>query len=73
MASFANTSRIRQATLEKKCSELEGQLSAKRKALDFAEERLHSVKENVALVVAEKDKQSSDMMCFQRANEDLKA
>lgn len=58
--------------MEKKCVDLEGQLSTKDKALNSVEEKLRSTEENVALVVVEKDKQTSDLMSFQRANEDLK-
>lgn len=58
--------------LEKKCVDLENQLSTKDKALDSVEEKLCSTEENMALVVAEKDKQSSDLMSFQRENEHLK-
>lgn len=60
------------ADLEKKCVELENMVYAKDKALDSVEEKLRSAEENVALVVAEKDKQSLDLSSFQRANEDLK-
>lgn len=58
--------------MEMKCVDLESQLSVEDKALDSAEERLLSAEENVALVIAEKDNQSFDLMSFQRVNEDLK-
>lgn len=45
-------------SMEKKYADMEEQLSAKGKTLDSVEERLRSAEENVALVVAEKDKQS---------------
>lgn len=64
MASSANTSRTMQINLEKKCVELEGQLTWKDKALDSTTEKLSTGKENVALVVAEKDKQSADLAPF---------
>lgn len=73
MTSSANTSKMMKITLEKKCANLEGQLSWKNKALDFAADKLYSDKENVAPVVAEKDMQSADLMSFQQAKEDLKA
>lgn len=44
-----------QIDLEKKCVDLEGQQSWKNKALDLAAEKLQTAKENVSLVVAEKD------------------
>lgn len=55
MAASANTSKVMQINLEKKCADLEGQLSWKNKTLDSAAEKLRTAKENVALVVAEKD------------------
>lgn len=50
-----------------------GKLSIKNKALNSIEEKFQIAKENVALVVAKKDKQSSDLMSFQKVNEDIKA
>lgn len=73
MASSVNTSKTMQMNLEKKCIDLEGQLSWKNKALDSATDKLSSAKENVAMVIAEKDKQSTDLISFQQVNEDLKA
>lgn len=70
---MANTSRSMQINLEKKCADLEGQLSWKDNALDSAAEKLRTAEENMALVVAEKDKQSADLTSFKKANEDLKA
>lgn len=69
---MSNTARAQVVALEKKCVDLENLLSSKDKTLDFAEEKLRSAEENVALVVEKKDKQSSDLMSFQQANEDLK-
>lgn len=56
MAASVNTSRTMQLNLERKCTNLEGQLSAKNKALDSTVDKLCTAEENVALVVAEKDK-----------------
>lgn len=56
MAALANTSQTMQLNLKKKCVDLEGQLSSKNKAFDSTEEKLLTAEENVALVVAEKDK-----------------
>lgn len=64
MTSSANTSKTKQISLEKKCADLEGQLSWKNKALDPAKEKLRSVEENVVLVMAEKNKQSVDLLSF---------
>lgn len=61
-----------QINLEKKCANLEGQLSWKDKALDSKVEKLRTTKENLALVVVEKDKQSAGLTAFQKANENLK-
>lgn len=55
MASSANTSRTMQLSLERKCADLEGQLSWKNKALDSTAKKLRTTEENVALVVVEKD------------------
>lgn len=48
-------------------------MSWKNKALDSNTDKLQTAKENVALVVAEKDRQSLELISFQRANKDLKA
>lgn len=72
MASSANTSKKIQISLEKKCADLESQLSMKSKSLDSAEERLMSSEENMGLVIHEKEKQSSELVSFKNANEDLK-
>lgn len=72
MVALENTYQTMQLNLEKKCAYLEGQLSTKDNALDSAEDKLQTAKENVASVFAKKDKQSSDPMSFQNANEDLK-
>lgn len=56
MAASANTSCIMQLNLEKKCVDLEGQLFPKDKVLDSALDKLHTIEENVALVIGEKDK-----------------
>lgn len=64
MASSANTSKTMQISLKKKCTDLEGQLSLKNKALDSAEGTLCSLEENMALVMAEKDKQSANLLSF---------
>lgn len=56
MASSANTSRSMQINLEKKCADLEGQISWKDKVLDSPVEELRTTEENVTLEVAEKDK-----------------
>lgn len=63
MASSANTSKTMHISLERKCTDLESQLFAKQKSLDFAEEKLKDLEENMALVIYEKE----------NANEDLKA
>lgn len=60
-----------QINLEKKCADLEGQLSWKNKTLDSTAEKLQIARENVVLVVVEKDRQSTEMISFQWANEDL--
>lgn len=73
MTSSANTSMTMQISLEKKCGDLESQLSWKNEALDLVEERHLSSEENMALVMTEKDKQSTDLLSFQSANEDLNA
>lgn len=73
MASSANTSKTMQIGLEKKCVELESQLSWKSRSLDSTEEKLRASEENVALVMAKKDKQSAELMSFQCANENLKS
>lgn len=44
----------------------------KLKSLDSAEERLMSPEENMGLVIHEKEKQSSELVSFKNANEDLK-
>lgn len=62
-----------QISLEKKCGDLESQLSWKNEALDLVKERHLSSEENMALVMTEKDKQSTDLLSFQSANEDLNA
>lgn len=62
-----------QISLEKKCGDLESQLSWKNEALDLVEERHLSSEKNMALVMTEKDKQSTDLLSFQSANEDLNA
>lgn len=56
MTASANTSRTMQINLEKKCTELESQLSWKSRSLDSAEEKLRASKENMALVISKKDK-----------------
>lgn len=56
MTTSANTSRAMKLNLEKRCADLEGQLSIKNKALDSAEEKLWTEEENMALVIIEKDK-----------------
>lgn len=53
-----------QINVEKKYGDLEGQWSWKDKALDFAAEKLWTAEENMPLVVAEKDKQSSYLTSF---------
>lgn len=73
MESSANTSKTMQISLEKKCTDLESQLSWKNKALDSAAKKLRIAEENVVLVVAEKNKQSADLTSFQNANKYLKA
>lgn len=73
MAASANASRTIQINLEKQYINLEGQLSWKNKALDSATDKLQTAEENVALVIAEKDRQSANLISFQKANEDLKA
>lgn len=62
MASSANTSKTMHISLERKCTDLESQLSAKQKSLDFAEEKLKDLEENMALVIYEKEKQSSKLI-----------
>lgn len=56
MTTSANTSRAMKLNLEKRCADLEGQLSIKNKALDSAEEKLWTEEEHMALVIIEKDK-----------------
>lgn len=73
MASSANTSKTMHISLERKCTDLESQLSVKQKSLDFAEEKLKDIEENMALVIYEKEKPSSKLISFRNANEDLKA
>lgn len=56
MASSANTSKTMQISLEKKCANLESQLSRKSWSLDSVEEKLRASEENMTLVINEKDK-----------------
>lgn len=48
MAASANTFRTMQINLEKKCADLEVQLSLKKKALDTTVEKLRTAEEKVA-------------------------
>lgn len=70
---MANTSKTMQISLENKCADLENQFSMKSKSLDFAEEKLKSSEDHMTLVIHEKEKQSSELISFKNANEDLKA
>lgn len=61
---MANTSKIMQIGLEKKCTELESQLLWKSRSLDCTKEKLRASEENVTLVMAKKEKQSTELMSF---------
>lgn len=56
MVVSSNTSREIQINLEKKCADLEGQLSRKNKALDSTAQKSRTTEEKVTLVVVEKDR-----------------
>lgn len=73
MASSTNTSRTMQLSLERKCTALESHLFEKSKLFDSAEEKLECMKENMALVIDQKDKQSEELTSYKGANEDIKS